>query len=483
MAETSIDERRWTRGAWLTVLAAGIFIALNLAHVAYRFSLPSLGWVVWDPGSNEGQGQFWLVTNAVEAPSALQPGDVVTHLGALELSSYDVMAADAWPRPAQWRVGGQINVTVERQGQTLVIAAPVVQWTGPAWWRANVLDPRQLWEWVVTALLLGLVGYTLAHRPGNLAARFLFAVGLAQLSISLSNTLPDHLALALDPPGAISKALFGNIIFAYLLGPAFLGFALTFPRPKAWIQRQPRWLLAPFLLGATTIVLLAVLPAYASIGFGLTFAMLVSGLGALLHSGVTQRDAISRAQLRWAVGGVSVGVSLFLLNALLFPGQPLYREWLSALASLGFPVIVFSLTIAILRYRLFDIDLIIRRTLIYSLLTALLALTYFGLVIGLQGVVSALGGARSEWVTVASTLAVAALVAPLRVRVQRFIDRRFYRRKYDAARVLSAFGAAARDETDLNTLTGRLTGVVQETMEPESVGVWLRSENIDDHRP
>ena len=474
MAETSIDERRWTRGAWLTVLAAGIFIALNLAHVAYRFSLPSLGWVGWDPDSDEGRGQFWLAANAVGAPSALQPGDVVTHLGEVNLGAYDALESELLPRPARWRAGERITVTVERQGQALVIEAPVVRWTWAAWWRTNLFDPRRLWEWVVTALLLGLVGYTLAHLPGNLAARFLFAFGVAQFSITLSDTLPDYLALATDLPGATSKALFGNIIFAYLLGPSFLGFALTFPRPKVWIQRQPRWLLAPFLLGATTIVLLALLPAYASIGFGLTFAMLVGGLGALLHAGVTQRDAISRAQLRWAIGGVSVGVGLFLLNALLFPGQPLYREWLSALASLGFPVMVLSLAMAILRYRLFDIDLIIRRTLIYSALTALLALTYFGLVIVLQGAVTALGGARAEWVTVASTLAVAALVAPLRGRIQAFIDRRFYRSKYNAAQTLAEFAAAARDETDLGALTERLAGTVQSALQPETTSVWLK---------
>jgi len=145
--------------------------------------------------------------------------------------------------------------------------------------------------------------------------------------------------------------------------------------------------------------------------------------------------------------------------------------------------------VALLRHQLYDIEVIIRRTLVYSALTALLALTYFGLVIVLQGVVAALGSARPEWITVASTLAAAALVAPLRGRVQAFIDRRFYRRKYNAAQTLADFAAAARDETDLDALTGRLTGVVQETMEPEGVSVWLRQtaydrpQMTDDDRP
>lgn len=152
----------------------------------------------------------------------------------------------------------------------------------------------------------------------------------------------------------------------------------------------------------------------------------------------------------------------------------------------GYGFLAFAMLVAMLRYRLWDIGLVLRRTLVYSALTALLALTYFGLVIVLQGVVGALpapaaagaaqrSGARPEWVIVASTLAVAALFAPLRGRLQSFIDQRFFRRKYDAAKTLAGFAAVTRDETDLNALTGKLADVVHETMAPENVGVWLRS--------
>jgi hypothetical protein len=137
-------------------------------------------------------------------------------------------------------------------------------------------------------------------------------------------------------------------------------------------------------------------------------------------------------------------------------------------------VVPLFLTLAILRSRLWDIDIIIRKTATYSVLTGLLALVYFGSVLVLQAVFSTLGGQRSEGVIVISTLAIAALFLPLRRRIQDAIDRRFYRRKYDAQKVLAQFAATARDETDLEKLTARLIEVVNATMQPAHVSLWLK---------
>jgi hypothetical protein len=192
---------------------------------------------------------------------------------------------------------------------------------------------------------------------------------------------------------------------------------------------------------------------------------------------------IERQQIKWlayaAVATVGGGTLAYIIPAVVY--TPTWFERAGFVLDVVFvPAIPVSVGIAILRYRLYDIDVIINRTLVYGSLTATLALVYFGGVVTTQTLFRALTGEEQlpQLAVVVSTLTIAALFNPLRHRIQAFIDRRFYRRKYDAAKTLDAFSARLRDETDLDSLETELMAVVRETMQPEHVSLRLRLDKI-----
>ncbi len=182
---------------------------------------------------------------------------------------------------------------------------------------------------------------------------------------------------------------------------------------------------------------------------------------------------VERQQIKWVVYAVVLFVSWAVLEQLLpVRVPPILDEFLFVVSLQGLWV---AIGVAVLRYRLYDIDLLINRTLAYASLTATLVAVYFGGVVVMQRLFVALTGERSTLAVVASTLLIAALFNPLRRRIQSFVARRFYRRKYDAAQTIAAFGTRLRDETELETLSGEVVGVVRETVQPAYVSLWLRS--------
>jgi hypothetical protein len=192
---------------------------------------------------------------------------------------------------------------------------------------------------------------------------------------------------------------------------------------------------------------------------------------------------MQRRQTKWVIFGLTAAMTgwagvIILLTIVpsLQPGS-VAADFVGATATAGLILLIpLSLAIAMLRHHLYDIDLVINRTLVYGTLTGLLALVYFGGVTASQAIVRALTSQQEQpqLAIVVSTLVIAALFTPLRHRIQGFIDRRFYRRKYDARKTLEAFSAKMRDETDLDALSDDLVGVVRETMQPAHVSVWLR---------
>jgi hypothetical protein len=182
---------------------------------------------------------------------------------------------------------------------------------------------------------------------------------------------------------------------------------------------------------------------------------------------------VERQQIKWLAYGGAVVVSLIFVASVISIWSVTVGIAVTNLALLGLPIFT---GVAIVRYRLYDIDFLINRTLVYGALTATLGLVYFGSVATAQAIFRAFTGQQEQpqLAVVVSTLVIAALFSPLRRRMQGFIDRRFYRRKYDARKTLEDFSAKLRDETDLDTLSENLASVVRETMQPVHISLWLR---------
>jgi peptidoglycan/LPS O-acetylase OafA/YrhL len=183
---------------------------------------------------------------------------------------------------------------------------------------------------------------------------------------------------------------------------------------------------------------------------------------------------MEREQIKWLFYAGVVFALSYVPSFILSDFSEDYNIWnlLWGVGMLTFPA---AIGIAILRYRLWDIDILIRRTLQYSILTGVLGLVYFGGVTVLQSLFSTISGQESPAALVISTLGIAALFNPLRRRTQDFIDRRFYRRKYNAEKVLADFAAITRQGADLEQLAGHLNVTLQETLQPDQIGLWLKS--------
>ena len=249
---------------------------------------------------------------------------------------------------------------------------------------------------------------------------------------------------------------------------------------------MPRGIRNPFGLEAAPWVAVA---AYAILPL-LPLCMLASALSLVMRYRRSRGDV--RQQIKWIAFVASFAGLLYLfalVSPMIFapeivnsggslPPIPIWLELLFSVAVLGFAGIPLAIGFAVLKYRLYDIDVVINRTLVYGPLTAILVLVYLGGVVSLQYAFRAITGQESQIAIVASTLTISALFNPLRKRVQAFVDRRFYRRKYDARITLAAFSAKLRDETDLVALNTELVSVVSKTMQPATVSLWLRADSV-----
>jgi hypothetical protein len=282
-----------------------------------------------------------------------------------------------------------------------------------------------------------------------------------------------------DALSSLSPAWFTLVGVFNLLGQSsFMIFFLLFPSGR-FVPRWTRWV-APCIVLYWIISIFLVNNQVPWTG-PIFVTLLLCAVGTQIYRYRRVSTPRERQQTKWVVSGFSIGIIGFILAVVLANTFQVLHQSIVLQTLVGSTIIYgflllipISIAVAILRSRLYDIDVIINRALVYGTLTLLLALVYAGLIIGLQALLGAITRQNNAVAIVVSTLAIYALFQPLRRRIQQVIDRRFYRRKYDAARTLAAFNATLRGEVDLNQLSEQLLSVVEETMQPTHVSLWLR---------
>jgi hypothetical protein len=357
--------------------------------------------------------------------------------------------------------------------------------------------------WVPAALGLGsfmTVGAIVVSRqPRNRIGWLCCAAGLLGVLAAFSG---EYARYALEPhggslPGGLAMAWLNAWVGSFWAGLVLLFVLLLFPTGGL---PSPRWRPVAWACAVCVTALCAVdavMPgpleasgqpnplgidsARAALGWVYGLATLCLVLLALLCAGSVvarfrQAGGMERQQLKWFAYGAG---QLALLIALSLGVPGLWNRWVplpvgDLVFGISFALIPVTIGIAILRYRLYDIDRLIHRTLVYGLLTALLAAVYAGLVLSLGQLFGGIGTEPPSWAVAGATLAVAALVQPARRRIQQTVDQRFNRRRYDTTKTIEAFSARLRDHVDLDTLTSELLEVVDQTMEPTKASLWLR---------
>lgn len=454
------------------------------------------GWFVWlrvtspfdgarlPPGTPVWRPEGLLIQPPEEGTEGLRLGDLVVALDGRDLESWAQSLFQPGPAPIKWQMGQTVAYTVVRAGHQIDVAVKLDRY--PV--RAILGETWGLLLFGLSNLAVAVIIFVRSQMRSVARVYFLTAV-----SVLGSTTWAFGLQVSDLANGEIFWLFYMTTTLAYLLiWLTTLHFGLIFPQRHPLVQRYswivPGIYILPYLIHTVYILTLrtvssSALAWYSQSQIDIGFIQLIYLVLAVVVvvSGYRKLDSeASRKQLRWVVYAFVLVMTMAVMLGLL-------PEFVRGVALLSWNVIAFfgmlipvAMAIAILRHQLFDIDLIINRTLVYGLLTGILGLVYFGSVVSLQQLFRAATGQTSPLAIVASTLGITVLFNPLRKRIQDGIDRRFYRRKYDIAQTLASFSKAMQNEVDLERLAARLLQVVQETMQPAYVSLWMR-ENAGTH--
>jgi hypothetical protein len=458
----------------LVVLLAVLLLLPGLAYFGLRLTLPG------DASSpmvdfQQIQSGGLAIQPVSPSPQDLQEGDIVT---AIQGQTVDETIAGLFSSQGASRRVDRVVYTVRRGEQTLQVDAPLAASS-----LAQVIkDNWSVYIYMVYLELVSLVVFVLRPRLG--AAQLFFVVS----NVLLSSGLVYFLGLRVDDllyRWVVILYLWGAVALYGILLAALVHLSLIFPKTHPRLIRQPRWLLLVYL--GVWLPILGYLAARWSVMDSAAARLALTVQGTTLMSAVyfpllllstvsSYRTGNEREkrQIRWIMWSLMISLIPYLVFSVLPSLLGIKFQLASSLLGILWCTLPTSFAIAVLHERLFDIDVIIRRTLIYSAMTVTLGAVYFFSIVVLQGLSQAITGqSQSPLATVISTLTIAILFNPLHRRIQNDIDRRFYRRKYDAEKILKDFALQLRNEVDIDKITEDLLTAVEDTIQPQHLSLWI----------
>jgi len=461
---------------WLLLIIGVISLLTPMLFLTYQLRSPSDGARISKrPDAITSRG---IRVHVLSEQTSLQEGDLVIAVQGINMNTWTAMLWLPGDELARWNEGETVQYRVQRGDRVLDV--PVVLGSQPV---AAILAEN--WGVLLFALVFQLVGvFILFQRPREPAAQALFLWGILSGHFYVWSSYLQVYDLV------NSFGFWFYWIAASFLWlthwPAALQLALTFPKPLPAVQHRPWLIWSGYPVSYLTYGLFLAFSRWQSASLldwvgqwfrgdvlvGIVFfipALLIIGRQYRLH-----QHGPDRQKIQWVVfsGIFSGSLAVFLYLVPEFLGLPSLGVNAMGVLLLPFPL---AIAIAIWRYHLFDINLIINRTLVYGSLTATLTLLFIASITILQFLFTRLTGERSAVATIISTLLIAALFNPLRKRIQTDIDRRFYRQKYNAEQIVSEFGVRLREQVDLDEMCTHLLEVVERALQPEHVSLWLLS--------
>lgn len=466
-----VVEQRWNRANRAILLLAVALLMSSIAQLVYRLTLPTDGWS-WTAGAigTATEDTITYDTNLLGQPSPLQQGDFVLAVAGYPYA--ELMTNAQALRPPlihDWHAGTTVPYRVQRGGATVALDVPLYHWH--VWDIVQLVFQKS--ELFVHLLSAAISLFVFWKRPHDFAARLLFLLNAIGLTNDISTIVYWGLPEIINPPAFLLAILFSNWIFGALLTPTVLLLALTFPQPKQFVLHH--WVLVIALVYGMLPLLLLLFGLQPFLGWGWSATCGLLSLLSVGHTLFTARDPVSRAQLRWAgLGFACVAFSILLeaTNGFKFYPESAQRliPLLSRFLELAFPI---TLAVAILRYRLFDIDLILSRALVYGTLT----LCVVGLYIGMVAYLGALFRSENNLIlSLIATGVVAVMFQPLRAWLQRRVNRLLFGQRNEPYAVMTTLGRQLETALAPNAVFTAIVETIGQTLKLPYVAITTADE-------